>query len=87
MVIPWLAAADQHMVFPNNTGFETPEQQEEYVRGWARKRTGLPCNFKIKFYPGHYAAEKCSILPVGDPTQYISDSEVDNLLRSLLILT
>jgi hypothetical protein len=76
LVIPWLAAPDQHMVFPGNTVFDTPEQQEEFVRGWVRKRTGLPCNFKIKFYPGHYAAEKCSILPVGDPTQYIPDSEV-----------
>lgn len=38
--------------------FETPELQEEYVKEWARHRTGLDCNFKIKFYPGRYAAEK-----------------------------
>ncbi len=75
-MIPWLAAPDQHMVFPNKITFDTPEEQEGYVRNWVQKRTGLPCNFKIKFYPGHYAAEKCSILPVGDPTQYITDSEV-----------
>ncbi len=31
---------------------------------------------QIKFYPGRYAAEKCSILPVGDATQYIPDDEV-----------
>ncbi|KAK9827590.1 hypothetical protein WJX81_001802 [Elliptochloris bilobata] len=77
LVIPWLAAADQEMVFPNNQSFETPEAQEQFVRAWARKRTGMPCNFKIKFYPGRYAAEKCSILPVGDPTLYIPDNEAD----------
>ena len=75
LCIPWLAPPDQAVVF-NNISFERPEQQEEYVREWARKRTGLPCNFQIKFYPGRYAVEKCSILPVGDPTSYISDQEV-----------
>ena len=74
-MIPWLAPPDQALVF-NKLSFDTPEQQEEYVRAWARKRTGLPCNFKIAFYPGRYAAEKCSILPVGDPTSYIPDNEV-----------
>ncbi|KAK9907493.1 hypothetical protein WJX75_004778 [Coccomyxa subellipsoidea] len=76
LVIPWLAPPDQALVF-NKLSFETPEQQEEYVRAWARKRTGLPCDFKVAFYPGRYAAEKCSILPVGDPTSYIPDSEAD----------
>ncbi len=32
--------------------------QEEFVRSWARTRTGLECNFKVAFYPGRYAAEK-----------------------------
>ena len=75
LCIPWLAPPDQAVVF-NNITFERPEQQEEYVREWARKRTGLPCDFQIKFYPGRYAVEKCSILPVGDPTSYIPDNEV-----------
>jgi len=38
--------------------FDTPEQQESFVREWAQKRTGLDCNFKVTFYPGRYAAEK-----------------------------
>ena len=29
LMIPWLAKADQSKVFPNNTTFDTPEQQEE----------------------------------------------------------
>ncbi|KAK9828926.1 hypothetical protein WJX72_002833 [[Myrmecia] bisecta] len=77
LLIPWLADADQRVVYPNNLTFETPEQQEDYVRKWVEKRTGFDCNFKVKFYPGRYAKEKMSILPVGDPTQYIPDSEAD----------
>ena len=80
LCIPWLAPSDQAIVF-NNISFERPEQQEEYVREWARKRTGLPCDFQIRFYPGRYAVEKCSILPVGDPTSYISDKEVRRRTR------
>ena len=76
LCVPWLAPQDQALVFPNGITFQRPEQQEEYVREWARKRTGLPCDFQIKFYPGRYAVEKCSILPVGDPTSYIPDKEV-----------
>lgn len=48
LVIPWLAAADQEMIFPNNQTFETPEAQEQFVRAWARKRTGMPCDFKAR---------------------------------------
>ena len=46
------------------------------MRKWVDKRTSFPCNFDIAFYPARYAKEKFSILPVGDPTQYIPDSEV-----------
>lgn len=76
LMIPWLAKSDQKAVFPDGMSFDTPEQQEEYVRKWAEKRTGFESNFKVAFYPGRYATEKGSILPVGDPTAYISDAEV-----------
>lgn len=48
----------------------------QYVRDWVKKRTGFDSDFKVTFYPGRYAPEKCSILPVGDPTQYVPDHEV-----------
>lgn len=76
LMIPWLAKSDQKAVFPKGVIFNSPEEQEEYVRKWAEKRTGFESNFKVTFYPGRYAPEKGSILPVGDPTAYISDSEV-----------
>jgi len=75
-MIPWLAKSDQKAIFPNGLTFNSPEEQEQYVRNWAEKRTGFESNFKVTFYPGRYAAEKGSILPVGDPTAYISDAEV-----------
>lgn len=77
LVLPWLSKLDQERVFPNSVTFETPEDQEAFVREWAQKRTGFACNFKITFYPGRYAPEKGSILPVGDITQYIPDHEAD----------
>ncbi|KAK9789576.1 hypothetical protein WJX73_004366 [Symbiochloris irregularis] len=77
LVIPWLAPSDQRIIFPNNLEFDKPAQQEEWVRAWVDKRTSFPCNFKIAFYSGRYAPEKMSILPVGDPTEYIPDSEAD----------
>lgn len=70
---------DQKTIFPHNITFEHPEQQEEYVRNWVRKRTDLPCDFSIRFYQGRYAAEKGSILPVGDPTAYVPKEEVSLL--------
>ena len=79
LMIPWLAKSDQSAVFPNGITFNSPEEQEQYVRKWAEKRTGFESNFKVTFYPGRYAAEKGSILPVGDPTAYISDAEVSHL--------
>eukprot|EP00887_Chlorella_sp_A99_P006969 scaffold2.g6969.t1 len=77
LMIPWLAKADQGKVYPNGMTFDSPEEQEAYVREWARKRTGFDSDFKVTFYPGRYAPEKCSILPVGDPTQYIPEHEAD----------
>ena len=80
LVIPWLALADQARVYPNNLTFANPGEQETYVRNWVQKRTGFDCNFRVTFYPGRYASEKGSILPVGDPTKYIPDSEVRSSL-------
>lgn len=75
-MIPWLAKCDQAKVFPSHLSFDTPEQQEKYVRDWVMARTGFESNFKVTFYPGRYAAEKCSILPVGDITQFVPEHEV-----------
>ena len=33
LMVPWLAKSDQSKIFPNNTTFDTPEQQEEVRAG------------------------------------------------------
>ena len=72
LFVPWLPRQDQDAVFPpGGARFDTPAQQEAWVRRWARERTGLKCDFKLGFYAARYAAEKGSILPVGDITECV----------------
>mmetsp|Transcript_25629 Transcript_25629/g.31088 ORF Transcript_25629/g.31088 Transcript_25629/m.31088 type:complete len:951 (+) Transcript_25629:252-3104(+) len=77
LLVPWLPLCDQKAIFPNGKTFESPEQQETYVKEWVSERVGFKPNFKLKFYPGRYSKEFGSILGVGDITQYISDREAD----------
>ena len=77
LMVPWLAKSDQERVFPNDITFENPEDQEKWIKTWVQQRTGFEPEFKLTFYPGRYAPEKCSILPVGDPTAYVPDSAAD----------
>jgi digalactosyldiacylglycerol synthase len=84
LVVPWLSISDQQLVYPNSITFDTPEAQEKYIREWVEKRTGTSSRqFKVSFYPGRYAPEKGSILPVGDLTKvccmctWLSQVDVD----------
>lgn len=52
LVIPWLSLKDQELVYPNNSTFTSPTEQERYVRHWLEERTGFKSNFNICFYPG-----------------------------------
>lgn len=52
LVIPWLSLKDQELVYPNNSTFTSPAEQESYVRHWLEERTGFKSNFDIRFYPG-----------------------------------
>jgi len=66
LLVPWLATKDQKIVYPRRTLFETPKEQEEYIMEWARKRVGFEPKITIAWYPGRYATDKGSIVPVGD---------------------
>lgn len=77
LMVPWLAKSDQKRIFPNGMTFDSPEEQETWVKDWLKKRTGFAPDFTLTFYPGRYAPEKCSILPVGDPTKYVPESAAD----------
>lgn len=43
-----LSKVDQERVFPNSVTFDSPHDQEAFVREWAQKRTGLACDFKVR---------------------------------------
>ncbi len=76
LLLPWLAPSDQVAVHPGRT-FATPAEQTEYVREWVTDRVGFAPDIKFTFYPGRWAPDKCSILPVGDITAYVPDAEAD----------
>ncbi|XP_026402571.1 digalactosyldiacylglycerol synthase 2, chloroplastic-like [Papaver somniferum] len=77
LVIPWLSLKDQVLVYPNQITFQTPSEQEAYVRRWLEERTGFLSGFNITFYPGKFDKEKGSIWPVGDITEIIPDEQAD----------
>lgn len=56
LVIPWLSLKDQKIVYPNNVTFESPLEQEKYIRKWLEERIGFASGFSIKFYPGKVIA-------------------------------
>jgi len=52
LVVPWLSLKDQKVVYPNNITFDSPAEQEKYIRQWLEDRVGFASGFSIKFYPG-----------------------------------
>ncbi|KAG0622842.1 hypothetical protein M758_3G127900 [Ceratodon purpureus] len=77
LLVPWLCKNDQVHVYPNQMTFESPAEQEIFVRKWVEDRVGFKCDFKIAFYPGKFSTEKRSILAAGDISQFIPDQEAD----------
>ncbi|CAM6034254.1 unnamed protein product [Sphagnum compactum] len=77
LLVPWLCKRDQEEVYPDHMTFETPAEQETFVRNWLEARTGFKADFKIAFYPGKFSSVKRSILAAGDISQFIPDREAD----------
>ncbi|CAO2147744.1 unnamed protein product [Urochloa humidicola] len=77
LVVPWLCKSDQELVYPNSMTFNSPEEQESYMRNWLEERVGFKTDFKISFYPGKFQKERRSIIPAGDTSQFIPSKEAD----------
>jgi len=75
LLVPWLSPSDQKEVHPDGKVFESPKEQEAYVRSWLKNRVGFESDFKLRFYPGYYEREKGSIFAFGDITEYVPDGE------------
>ncbi|KAM5559327.1 digalactosyldiacylglycerol synthase 1, chloroplastic [Rosa sericea] len=77
LLVPWLCASDQELVYPSNITFTSPEEQEIYIRNWLEERIGFKADFKISFYPGKFSKKRRSILPAGDTSQFIPSKDAD----------
>ncbi|GJP47046.1 hypothetical protein CLOM_g6277 [Closterium sp. NIES-68] len=77
LLVPWLARDEQGLVYPRNMTFESPAEQEAYMRKWLEERVGFQPDMKIAFYPGRFSTEKRSILAVGDISSFIPDGDAD----------
>jgi len=66
LVVPWLPKCDQRQVFPKRQSFNHPEEQAEAMMEWVTNRVGFRPDVEVLFYPGRYATDKGSIVPVGD---------------------
>ncbi|CAN6454011.1 unnamed protein product [Victoria cruziana] len=61
LVVPWLSLKDQRVVYPNNITFNSPNEQEIYIRQWLEERTGFASGFGMCFYPGKVSYYECLI--------------------------
>lgn len=76
LLLPWLAPSDQQAVHPGRS-FASPDEQAAFVRAWVAERVGFAPPLRLTFYPGRWAPDKRSILPVGDITAYVPEEEAD----------
>ena len=70
LVIPWLAqAADRDTLYGTAQQFETPADQEAWMRNWLRETAGLSQaakGLRIAWYEGRYYTDYRSIFPTQD---------------------
>jgi digalactosyldiacylglycerol synthase len=52
LLVPWLSKKDQILVYPNQTTFNAPQDQERYIRKCLNSRLSFQPEFDIIFYPG-----------------------------------
>lgn len=81
LMLPWLERRhDQEQVYGANKVFESPEEQEKFIRGWLRDSAKLPIpseELKIKWYTAWQNKAENSVYSMGDITALIPEEEVD----------
>lgn len=81
IMLPWLERRhDQEQVYGSNSVFDSPEQQEIFIRQWLRDSAKLPTpskELKIKWYTAWQNKAENSVYSMGDITALIPKEEVD----------
>ena len=88
LMLPWLEnQADQERVYGKDRTFDTPEDQETYVRTWLRESANMKEAsevLNIAWYPARQEPAENSLYSMGDITALIPVSEsVFNIIRNL----
>lgn len=81
LMIPWLERRrDQETVYGKDRVFESPEEQEEFIRTWIREKAELPEaseKLNIGWYTAWQSKIENSIYSMGDITALIPKEDVD----------
>ena len=81
LMLPWLERKeDQDDVYGPNKTFDTPEQQEEYIRGWLKnsaKMVEASEKLNIRWYTAWQNKAENSLYSMGDIVADISADDVD----------
>lgn len=82
LVLPWLELPqDRRELYPSNLQFDSPEDQEIYIRNWMREQDGIQeeadpsTGIRILFYPARYHSGLRSIFAMGDVCKLILTNE------------
>ena len=81
LMLPWLERkADQEKVYGPSQTFESPSEQEAYIRDWLRDTANMPeaaTDLRIRWYTAWQNPAENSIYSMGDITALIPPDEVD----------
>ena len=81
LMLPWLERLqDQEQVYGTNKTFDTPKDQEDYIRTWLRDSAKLPeasTDLNIEWYTAWQNKVENSVYSMGDITALIPEEEVD----------
>ena len=80
LVIPWLELPEDQQKLYHGRVFETPAEQEQYVRSWLRDDADMPDaakNLNIVFYNARYHEGLGSVFAMGDIIQQLPQDELD----------
>lgn len=81
LTLPWLERrVDQETVYGRNQAFESPADQEAYIRTWLRDTAAMPeaaNDLRIRWYKAWYVPVENSVYSMGDIIALIPADEVD----------